>query len=180
MDVIGCVVSRRDQRLPLMRTQTREGVKLYTSALSVNYIFHKSPVHTFHFWIAGFPLRTKTISLWYNRLYFYINVSSCCEIYCLTGRIRLLRFNSVFSVSQSIRARLSFSEQLVPMCHYTEQKLLMGWVQMNSSGPGNFWGQEGALSLKPWAGETSDFQRAFNQGFSLAFLHTPSYIATCP
>lgn len=90
---------------------------------------NKSPVHTLHFWTAGFPLRTKTISLWYNRLYFYINVSSCCEIYCLTGPIRLLRINSVFGMSQSIRAWSSSSEQLVPVCHCTELKLLMGWVQ---------------------------------------------------
>ena len=119
------------------------------SAQSVNYIFYKSPVHTLHFWIAGFPVRTKTISLWYNRLYFYINVSSCCEIYCLTGPIRLLRFNSVFSMSQSIRAWSSSSEQLVPMCHCTEQNLLMGCVQMNSLGVEKHVGQEDPLSPRP-------------------------------
>lgn len=106
-DITGCVVSRRAWTLPLVTASTKEDTRLCTPELSVNYIFHKSPVHTFHFWIVGFPLRTKTISLWYNRLYFYINVSSCCEIYCLSGPIRLLRFNFIFSVSQSIRVPVS-------------------------------------------------------------------------
>lgn len=151
MDIPIQAVSRRDWSVPLTSTPTREGVELGTSALTVNYIFHKSQVHTFHFWIAGFPLRTKTISLWYNRLYFYINVSSCCEIYCLTGPIRLLRCSSVFSASQSIRAWSSFSEQLVLLCHCTEHGLIIRWVKMNSSVPENLWGRGDAISLRPLA-----------------------------
>lgn len=162
VDVVGCLVSRRGWSLPLMRTPTRQGIELCTSALSVNYIFHKSPVPTFHFWIAGFSLRTKTISLWYNRLYFYINVSSCCEIYCLTGPIRLLRFNSVFSVSQSIRAWSSFLEQLVPVCHCTEHQLLMGWVQMDSSGSANL-GAGGCSVSETLGRKASGLQPAFCQ-----------------
>lgn len=134
-DAVGYVFSGEGLNLPCENSDQGK-CKTLPSAHSVNYIFYKSPVHTLHFWIAGFPVRTKTISLWYNRLYFYINVSSCCEIYCLTGPIRLLRFNSVFGTSQSIRAWSSSSEQLVPMCHCTERNLLMGWVQMISLAAG--------------------------------------------
>lgn len=48
---------------PLVRTPIQEGTQLSTPAHTVNDIFHKSLTHTFHLWVAGFPLRTKTISL---------------------------------------------------------------------------------------------------------------------
>lgn len=53
---------QEDRSPPLTGTPSRKG-QLAASALRVNYISHQPPVPTFHFWIAGFPLRTETISL---------------------------------------------------------------------------------------------------------------------
>lgn len=144
-------------------------------------------MHTLHFWIAGFPLRTKTISLWYNRLYFYINVSSCCEIYCLTGPIRLLRINSVFGMSQSIRAWSSSSEQLVPVCHCTELKLLMGWVQWILQELETMWGRRILCSQDPGQEDlwpSNDIRQLFllviSRYFQLQFPGQWTFITTVP
>ena len=110
---------------------------------SVNYIFHKSPVHTSHFWIASFPLRSQTISLWYNRLYFYINVSSCHEIYCLAGPIRLRRSSTVLWASQP--SELHYSQNSL----FPRATVLSGSSSRDecdeSSGP-----LGGKMMLPPW------------------------------
>ena len=129
---------------------------------SVNYLFHKSPVHTSHFWIASFPLRSQTISLWYNRLYFYINVSSCHEIYCLAGPIRLRRSSTVLWASQPSELH-RLSEQLVPTCHSAKREFFMGWVRWIFR---PFGGQDDAASLRTSASKVSGLPGAVVQGFS--------------
>ena len=47
---------------PLRRTPQGQHAALLSSLVLTTF-FHKSPVHTSHFWIAGFPLRIQTISL---------------------------------------------------------------------------------------------------------------------
>ena len=111
---------------PLRRTPRGQHAALLSSLVLTTF-FHKSPVHTSHFWIAGFPLRTQTISLWYNRLYFYINVSSWCEIYCLAGPIRLRRSSTVLRASQPSELH-HLLKQLIPMCRSAKRELFRGWV----------------------------------------------------
>lgn len=98
-------------------------------------------------------------------------MSSCCEIYCLAGPIRLRRSSAVL---QHLRRHSSivFLRTARPLCPRTEQQLFMPGVQIHLQAPGG-----GSLPESLGGGARSLASSGF---WSMVLPGASSYSAACP